>query len=309
MNKIAVQTSNYIFEDNLDENYKNLAEAGFGGVDLNLDNKLTPRMIENCEKNDFFQQSIEEICEDYKKHKEAAEKYGVEFSQMHAPFPLYIINNDDYNDYLIMAVEKCIALCDYLKCKYIIVHPVNVMYKLGYEEEQKINLEFYRRLIPQAKKYGVVICLENMFSVINGHVYEAVCSDIKDAVYYIDKLNEEAGKELFGFCFDVGHSTLLGKPMYQSIITLGHRLKALHIHDNDGIYDNHQFPYTYCRNWGSAPVTDWDGFLKGLRDINYKGVLDFETFNGIAAYPKPLFKSALKLLGDIGKYMSDEINK
>lgn len=122
----------------------------------------------------------------------------------------------------------------------------------------------------------------------------------------IDELNEAAGEELFGFCFDVGHANILGKNLYQAVVTLGDRLKILHIHDNDGISDLHTMPYTFMRSWNGLS-TDWDGFLRGLRDIHYTGVLSFETSRCMEGFPRELHPSVLKLTADIGKYFSERI--
>ena len=147
-------------------------------------------------------------------------------------------------------------------------------------------------------------------SVVNGLVTEAVCSDPQEAVEYIDKLNETAGKELFAFCYDLGHATLLGKNVRRSINTLGHRLQVLHIHDNDGVKDIHMQPYAYRRGGGgSAYVTDWEGFIQGLRDIDYKGVLSFETFNSVTALPEELKPAMLNYIAAVGKYFAKRLEK
>ena len=119
----------------------------------------------------------------------------------------------------------------------------------------------------------------------------------------IDELNAYAGEELFGFCFDVGHANILGKNLYQAVLTMGKRLKILHIHDNDGVSDLHTMPYTFARSWfGSS--TDWDSFLKGLREIGYEGVLNFEVFRCMQTFPRKLHPSVMKLYADMGKYFS-----
>ena len=91
-------------------------------------------------------------------------KYGIEVSQAHAPYPLYVDGRDDLNEICFEVIEKCMAICRYLDCKYLVIHPITLSFEHDREYERKVNLEYYTRCIPFCKKYGVMICLENMVS-------------------------------------------------------------------------------------------------------------------------------------------------
>ena len=172
----------------------------------------------------------------------------------------------------------------------------------------EINLEMYRRLIPSAKKYGVKICLENVFTLFNGRIVESVCTHADDVCYLIDTLNAEAGEEVFGFCYDVGHANITGKVHRDYLNALGKRLTVLHIHDNDGIGDKHLIPYTQTVDlWGDKLGTDWEGFLAGLRDIGYEGALSFETFRASKHFPKEVWGEMLSLVSALGRYFRGRI--
>lgn len=69
------------------------------------------------------------------------------------------------------------------------------------------------------------------------HVVEGPCCDARKASEWIDRFNERYHAEVLGFCFDTGHANLVGIDFERFITRLGHRLKALHIHDNDGVGD------------------------------------------------------------------------
>lgn len=291
----------------IDEQFKKAHEAGLECIDFNIDMFLTGDLIRSGEFNDLFFGDINSICEFFRPYKEAAQKYGIEFAQAHAPFQLYVDGRDDINEKCYEIGEKCIALCKYLDCKYLVVHPLNLIFDHDKDYERKINIEYYTRFIPACKKYGVTVCLENMFGTVNRHVTEAVCSDCNEAVYYIDTLNAIADEECFGFCFDIGHMTLLGKNIKESLKTLGGRVKILHIHDNDGIQDHHALPYVYARNWGNNPVTDWNGFIEGLRTINYRGEINFETGTGCKLVPEEARGAVLAYLYAIGQYFAKKI--
>ena len=309
MYRSCINHSAVINYGNVEEQMKVLHDAGFKCIDFNIDIFLKSNEISSGEFNDFFRRDISQILEDIRPYKESCEKYGIEITQAHAPYQLYVDGNEKANEFCYEIVKKCIEICAYLNCGFLVVHPLNLAYLHDRDYEQKINLEYYKRFIDSAKKYNVVICLENMFATVNRHITEAVCSDCYQAAKYIDELNEFAGGEYFGFCFDLGHMNLLGKHIKESLKVLGKRIKLLHIHDNDGIQDNHGIPYSYARNWGQSPVTDWKGFLEGLKEIGYKGEFDFECSTGCRLVPNELLLASLTYVNEIGKYFAKQMSE
>ena len=296
--QIGVQ-SGYIFTDeDYEAGLRMIGDAGFDSVDLNIDDQLDVRNMIRTGENPFFCQTTETIVSHYLPFKAAADALGLRFGQMHAPFPVYADGNDAANRVLFDAFCKCMAVCSALECPYLIVHPI--AWSGTQAEEWDKNIAFYASLIPAAKQYDVCICLENMFRGRNGHIEDAVCSDFREAAAYIDTLNDLAGEEHFGFCYDVGHATLLGRDQRRCINQLGKRLKALHIHDNDGRSDLHMQPFAYSR--GKEYVTDWYGFLAGLRDVGFDGVLSFETYHAVEYLPTELKPVMLAYIAGVGRY-------
>ena len=127
------------------------------------------------------------------------------------------------------------------------------------------------------------------------------------AVARIDRMNEKYGAEVLGFCFDTGHANVLGLDFEDFLTKLGHRLKVLHVHDNDGVRDLHQIPYTFTKTRENKPSTDWDGFLEGLREIEFDGVINFEASPVVSAFPEEMKADALEFLVKIGKYFVSKI--
>ena len=95
--------------------------------------------------------------------------------------------------------------------------------------------------------------------------------------------------------------------MEQFITTLGHRLKVLHIHDNDGIGDLHQIPFTFTKTRENRSSTDWDGFLGGLKAIGFGGVLSYETAPVLSSFPEEMKEDALAFIAKIGAYFVGKI--
>lgn len=308
MHKIGILTKGTIQQGNIEEGYRLVKEAGFDSIDFNFDEYLNTNAVCAGQINDIYTRPIEEIWADFKPHADAAAKYGLIFGQTHAPYPMLMDGRKDIDEVMYRITVNCMDISFRMGSRYIVVHPVTFAYEYSKQEEHDRNIEMYKRLIPAAKKFNQVICLENMFLERNYHLMEGACSDFEQAAAMVDELNKFAGEELFAFCFDVGHANVLGKNLYQAVVTLGDRIKILHIHDNDGVSDLHTLPYTFMRSW-SGLSTDWDGFLRGLKDIGYKGVLSFETGRCMSGFPRELHPAVLQLTADIGKYFSKRIEE
>ena len=292
--KICVQTSPLIEKFGVDEAFRMIHEAGFDGVDYNIDISMPGKAIVEGELPELYRGGLDALMEYARPVKEASEKYGVSIHQMHTPFPTYV-ENETGNAFVLQAIKDCIRVAGYLNCRYAIVHPAFFGYdkKLSPEEEWRVNMERYTDMIEAARESNVIICLENMFGGFRGKIYGAICADMAEANRYINELNRVAGEKRFGFCLDVGHALLVGKEIYSAIQEVAANLVALHVHDNNGLNDQHLFPY--------MGVLDWDRFTKGLRDAHYRGALSFETFNAIHVIDDELSFEALKFLGATGR--------
>lgn len=100
-----------------------------------------------------------------------------------------------------------------------------------------------------------------------------------------------------------GPANLVGIDFESFIATLGERLKVLYIHDNDGISDLHQIPYTFVKTRENNTSTDWEGFLRGLKRIGFQGTLSFETAPVRSAFPELMKADVLTFTGRIGEYL------
>lgn len=310
--EIGVQTKNAIKNKNPLEGFTMLKQAGFSCCDFSLDTYLRNYDLYQGRLNSFFDRSVDELREYFTPHKKAAHAAGITISQMHMPYPNYVPGeSDELNDYLRNVVaQKSMEVCAFFECPYIVVHGFKLSHYLGSEAaEWEKTSEFLESIAPMAKKYGITICIENLYTGLGGHIVEGPCCDAGKAAARIDQMNEKFGAEVLGFCFDTGHANLVGIDFENSIVTLGHRLKVLHIHDNDGIMDLHQIPFTFTRSRENTSSTDWEGFIRGMRRIKYDGVLSFETGPVLSAFPEVMKQDVLGFIENIGEYFSGEISK
>lgn len=274
--------------------FKALAEAGYDAVDYSMffHNDYGPTC--RGEIGELYSKPTEEVLEYYRDLKKAADTYGIEIGQVHAPFPSYVGNPvKDAN--IFKMLELSIMVTQVLGCKHVVIHPGSTngrRYDEDIEPCKAVNMELYSRLIPLAKQCGVKICVENMWTVdpVTKKKCPAVCSHAEELADYVDTLNEMAGERIFYVCLDVGHAVLTGDNPAEMLKILGDRTAVLHIHDVDGVNDSHTLPF--------LGVVKWDEFFTSLKEVGYKGNFNFEAATFYAYFGKDF-------LAESGKYMCD----
>lgn len=310
MTRIGVQTKNVINDSCPEEGFAMLKRAGFSCADFSLNSYLLNTSLYQSELNTFFDSSVQELEHFFAPHKRSAEAAGITINQMHMPYPIYVPKADrEINEYLWKQVApKSMAVCAFFNCPYIVIHGFKLAHFLGSEElEWRETAKFIDSIAPLAKEMGITICIENLYDGIGGHLMEGPCCNVKKAVQRIDFFNDKYGAEVLGFCFDTGHANIVGIDFESFLTTLDERLKVLHIHDNDGISDLHQIPFTFTKTRENLSSTDWDGFIRGLRNIKFDKVLSFETAPVLTAFPEVMKQDVLGFLATIGQYFSERI--
>ena len=297
----------------IDSAVKRAKDCGIEALDYGMDRIFKPDDYIKGQRFPFCDLPLDDFVKEFEPLKIACEKYGVKIPQMHSPFPNYHVGHDELNDYIIQLTIKVLAVCKFLGCDNLVVHPFETIHRYKDFNNQfdiDINLDMYRKLIPYAKQYGVKVCLENLQAVDENEVIvPGICADYNEAIYLVDTLNAEAKENVFGFCCDIGHLTSCKKDIYTFIKKLGNRITALHIHDSNG-GDPHLIPYSQVKDdWGLELVIDWEKFLLALKEIDYKGCLAFETFRAIRHLPKDCTDEALKLISSIGRYFRKRITE
>lgn len=311
MLRLGVQT-NYVIEDNCPQDgFAILKRTGFSCADFSLNGYLKNTDIYKSQINHFFSRSTQELEAFFRPHKLGAAQEGIAINQMHMPYPIYVPGADgELNDYLREVVaSKSIALCSFFQCPYIVMHGYKVARYLGSESREWEQTErFLDIILPMAKEMGITICIENLYDSVGGHLIEGPCCNANKAAERIDRINDKYHAEVLGFCFDTGHANLIGVDFENFITILGHRLKVLHIHDNDGKQDLHQIPFTFTATRENKSSTDWEGFIRGLRNIHFDAVLSFETAPVLSAFPEEMEETVLGFIAQIGKYFMEQIS-
>ncbi len=237
---------------------------------------------------------------------EAAAALGFDFVQAHSP-NYNPLDPDTDHEAGMLATRRSIEACGTLGIPTLVVHS-GFTPRLQYPQDKDAyfaeTLEFFRAFYPDMEKHNVSLLIENSAE-----------GNMQGRFFYMtaQEMNEYLAIDahpLMGACWDVGHGHMRGCDQYAELTTLGANLKAVHIHDNNGIGDQHLAPY--------CGTLDFDAVVRALRDIHFAGPFTFEAdnFMGMRHFAAPvpehdrLFqpslevkRGALSLLHTIGKTM------
>ena len=260
-----------------EEAFHMVKEAGFDGVDYPLHDQDPETMV---------------LGENYRERaartKELLEKYGLICNQAHAPFGKSVYG--DPMDPTCVEYGQIIRAMEYaalIGAKHIVIHgikpPVHV-------DVTAYNVEYYKSLQPYAEKFGIQIAVENLMTILcNPAAYRAV----------VDQLDPK----WFVALLDVGHSNYAKVEPERFIYGMDPgRLQGLHIHDNDGSWDDHLFP---CLG-----KIRWDNVMEALAEVGYSGDLTLETGGGfLNRFPAELYPAALAFSAQVCRYLVSRFEK
>jgi sugar phosphate isomerase/epimerase len=267
-----------------------LAAAGFDALDFNFCDLLTRIDWHDSAVVDQFLITLQS----------AAEKVRMKWTQAHGPM-FYMFGHSEKDELARALCVPCIRACGQLGVPWMVLHPDVFPGPFDKAHRNAIrdgNIAFFRSLLPECEKAGVGIAIENIFDKAGRHG-ERNCSrfyaDIPDEQCdLIDVLNHP----LIGACWDTGHARLMGLDSPTCIQILGHRLKALHIQENDGKDDDHMLPFVN----GNHGV-NWNGFAAALASAGYQGSFTYEVHNAFNAVPEAFYDIALRYAADIAKFI------
>ncbi len=293
-----------------------IARAGFTELVLDLSLCCTPYELEHAGKKtgsagkDVHKRSAvnnpEAIYERLQPMLACCTAAGIHYSTAIAPCLFHNTKRRDLNSLLIRLAEESIRICGRTGCRHLVIRPLpEGDPSASPSSPWDLNRQFYLRLLPLAREHDVVLLLTNQCRNISGHLTRGVCSDGWEAAEWVDRLNEEAGEQRFGFCMDVGVSSLCGQNMYDVTLTLGDRLKAVILRDCDGSQDSAMLPFT-CVGGGQSR-TDWLSLIRGLRQTGFSGKLMLNMADTAAAFSPILRPELLRLAKSTADYFSWQI--
>lgn len=267
--------------------------AGFDAIDFSF-----------CESAEFYDETLgsKKTTEEYYRNlKKMADEKGLVFNQTHAPFGSSFNSEKETAkrfDEIVLSMRNSALL----GAKNIVVHPCqHLPYENDGVPEQlfEMNMDFYNRLKPYCEEYGIKVAVENMWRHTKGNVINhSTCSKPAEFIRYVDSLD----KKWFTACLDIGHAQVVREDPADFIRVLGKdRLGCLHVHDVDGINDNHTLPF-----YGTC---DWNKICLALKEIDYSGDLTYEAGNFINVLPRDeaIIEEATRMMAVVGKHLISKI--
>ena len=266
-----------------------IAAAGFEGIDF-------PDMVTESEVNtSYFREHAKHLTD-------IAQKYGISFTQAHAPIIGRLLKEFD-GDKLRASDRICrsIEFASLLGAEHVVVHPIQKPeHATDPESVFDENMEFYKKIALCAKNFGVKLAMENMIMTsLDGHYNRAgVCADPVEFKRYIDTL----GKDTVGGCLDTGHSAVAGREPQHMLRAMGSEyITCTHIHDNDLVRDWHQLPGTMKMNC--------DEICRAMADIGYSGDFTLECVCFYNKFSEALLPEAFKFMYKTAEHLVNEIEK
>lgn len=190
-------------------------------------------------------------------HPEIARRNGLHIENVHLPFEnaneLWIdsLEADAVIKGYTLGIEKC-ADCNI---------PTAVLHLTSGNNPpafSAIGLDRIKRLVELAERKAVNIALENLRKP-----------------EYLDFIFSNVQSERLGFCYDSGHENCFTKGT-DMLAQYGSKLMALHLHDNDGTYDQHRIP-------GEGKI-DWNLVSRKIKATGYGGAIALEVTNEFSQY-------------------------
>lgn len=270
---------------------KLFADAGFKALDFSFFQMSHDTCIMNTDQ-----------YRDYAKHiRKAADENGIVFNQSHAPFTFDWANEDVYENVARPRIIRSMEISSILGVKTIIIHPIHhLVYKGNEQKMREINMDYYKGYIPYCKEFNLKIGIENMWQKdkLRDYIVDDVCSKAEELASYVDEMNQEYN--CFVACLDLGHVGLVGDRVDDAIRILGKdRLKALHVHDNNHLKDQHTIP--------GLGKMDWNAITAALSEIGYDGEFTYEADAFFYGFDKEFLPTALKFMYDNGSFWADKI--
>ena len=279
-----------------EETFRIFQDCNIDAIDYPVDGG-TPT-LESLKKASVYGLSEDEVTAKFRAIREIADRHNVIVGQTHAIFGAF--EPSDTDEFVDITI-KDIQATHVLGARHTVVHPIIMPGRVCNEKKDEnfeYNLKFYRKLIPALEKWNVKCAIENLFCREDGATRASECSDPQEILDYINEL----GSDNSCACADTGHFALSAKDtgitVGDCIRRLGKSLEVLHVQENDGIDDLHVVPYTL------RGVMDWEDIIAALKEIGYKGNMNFEIMPFVKQFPDALSEAAMSHVGKVARFFA-----
>jgi hexulose-6-phosphate isomerase len=255
-----------------EETFKSVKEAGFEGIELNID------------KDDYSAHSLTlETGTDLDEVLKLSRKYSVPVVSVSTSVGGTTGAGDEENRQRTHKVlRRQIECAAALEAGAILSVPGGISGEISIREAYKNSLECYKEMGDEIAASGIRVCLEQ--------VWNGFFTSPFDMARFIDDL----GNPSFGAYFDVGNVLAISWPEYW-IEILGSRIHRLHVKNfkrAGGLFQG--------GSWVNLPDGDacWQKVIPALRKAGFDGYLTAETSINESAVPGITYPAYYKTVAD-----------
>jgi len=260
-----------------------IAEAGFDAIDFSF--YWMPKDNNILDREDYLS---------YAAHlRDHAAKYGVSFTQTHAPFDFKLTDEPDKQAYDYEQIRRSIEFSGVLGAECIVIHNIPTPDPADFFET---NLSFFKSFEETARKSNVKIAVENLVARVENKPMPGRLGTPEELNTFMDQLDPE----VYCACIDLGHARLVYKDPAAFIREIGTpRLQSIHVQDTLYHLDAHTLPYLGRQNW--------DDITSALAEVGYTGDFTLEVFLFLKAFPTEALADALKLAHTVGRGLIEKV--
>jgi sugar phosphate isomerase/epimerase len=197
---------------------------------------------------------------DIKEWKYHADKYGMIYQSIHAPFTnaAKMWEKGAEADKAVDKYKACLYSCAENGVPIMVVHAF-----IGFESHNPnpYGVENFGKVVAEAEKLGVKIAFENT----------------EGEEYLAELMRHLGSSKAVGFCWDTGHELCYNRSV-DMFSLYGKKLICTHLNDNLGIKSN-EGRITWLDDLHLLPfdgIADWDNIASRLDREGYAGELTFE---------------------------------
>jgi len=243
-------------------------ELGLDGIDLAL-------FYHNVtDENDVYSRGGEAVREYFGGLRELADELGVAIMQTHGRLFGYGTSAEEDEAFIRNTEMDCIAT-EALGARYCVIHSPGIQRvgDLGDEAMDMIGRNMLRATLPFAKRAGIKLAIETHGSSRTYQKPEHYGYSDRLIRLIDDMRREMDAEDALCICVDTGHTNMnvrFGEESVGDFIRkCSSRIEVLHLHDNDGVTDQHKIPMT--------GVIDWEDVFSALSEIGYSGWYNLEN--------------------------------
>ena len=182
-------------------------------------------------------------------------------------------------------IRACVDWLHRAGGSFLVVHPGGLSEPADQPARRDVLVASLAALAPLAAGAGVMLCVENMPPGVHPG---SSMADLAAVVAEVDSPSVALAMDTGHAFLTATHSGAVDPGLQSTTQAAGRWLATTHVHDNNGRQDVHWSP--------GAGGIDWDGWVRHLDAIDYRGPILLECIRHLRQHPKAIDEAFLDRL-------------